>query len=392
MAGRLGVVSMLCCLGLIWAQASASVLFAAAGALPQFPPTGLPACGGNVAFPPDVRLVEPPPDVSPESAALVGVWEGATAEGANPSIGVASTIAIGTTVRLAVEEVAPGRARVVLGFGPLGGSPGSWTARVLPMTGGRMELSATPVGVFQLSGDRQTLNATLDRTGGRSGVRMTRCTMGETVVARSSPDARPSSATAPSAAALPAPGRVLYQDNFADPASGWPRQSNNPDRLLAGYESGEYYMIRPPRGPGWTWMSRGRESFADFRLEVEARLVDPTDGAYVSIGFHRQSNGDHYDFAVEPNALSYRLRASANDSVTTLTSRGTVLAIREGTATNRLGVWVRGDEIVLLINGQEVGRARDDRLPPGGLTLGAGNRGDGRTEVRYANLVVTAPE
>jgi len=151
----------------------------------QDAPSGLPACSGAVPFPPDIRLTEPAADVPAESAALVGVWQGAFAEGANPSPGVASTIVVGAAVRLAVEEVSPGQARIVLGFGALPGSTGRWTAGVVPMTAGRLDLGTNPPTIFSLSTDRQTLTGTVDRAGGRSGVRMTRCTMGEVVVSRS---------------------------------------------------------------------------------------------------------------------------------------------------------------------------------------------------------------
>jgi hypothetical protein len=391
MGGSLGTVSMLCGLALIWAHVGVPLPFAEARALPQFPPTGLPPCGGNISFPSDVQLVEPAASLPQESVALVGVWEGSFAEGANPSAGAASTLVFGAAVRLAVEQVTPGRARIVLGYGPVGNSPGSWSAHTVPMTDGRLQVDTTPVTVFQLSNDRQNLSATIDRASGRSGVRLTRCTMGETVVTHptSSTAAGPASATA-AAAPLPPPGRVLYQDSFADPTSGWPRQASNPDTLVAGYENCEYYVNRPARGPGWSWMSRSRESFADFQLEVDARLVGPAGGAYLAVGFRRQANGDHYDFIVEPEEQTYRLLARANDSVTTLISRTPSAMIREGAATNRLGVWMRGNEIVLLVNGQQVGRARDDKLPQGALTLGAGHRAEGRTEARYANLVVMA--
>lgn len=150
----------------------------------QDAPGTLPACSGDVPFPPDIRLIEPAPDLPAESAALVGVWQGSFAEGANPSAGVAATIVIGAAVRLAVEEVLPGRARIVLGLGTLGGSPGTWTAGTVPMAAGRLDLGTNPLMLFVLGNDRQTLNGTVDRAGGRSGVRMTRCTMGEAFVPR----------------------------------------------------------------------------------------------------------------------------------------------------------------------------------------------------------------
>ena len=52
-------------------------------------------------------------------------------------------------------------------------------------------------------------------------------------------------------------------------------------------------------------------------------------------------------------------------------------AIQSGTATNRLGVRAQGADVTLLINGQEVGRARAEELGPGGVGFGVGSLGDG---------------
>src|SRR3954464_2963908 len=104
---RFAACQALCCLGLQLAIFDASGHSADARSLHQFPPPGLPTCGGNISFPAAIRLTGPAPDLPAESAAVGGVWEGSFAEGANPSAGVASTIAIGAAVRLAVEEVTP---------------------------------------------------------------------------------------------------------------------------------------------------------------------------------------------------------------------------------------------------------------------------------------------
>ncbi|HEY7065713.1 MAG TPA: hypothetical protein VII06_29835 [Chloroflexota bacterium] len=405
MATRFGPLAAVGCLALLLAPIGAS-LSSAAGPLAQFPPTGLPPCGGSVPFPPDVRLREPAPGLPPESVALLGVWEGQLAEGANPSAGVASTIQIGAAVRLAVEEVTADRARIVLGYGALPTTSGSWSARVVPTNAGRLELGTNPLMVFTLSSDRQTLSGTIDRAGGRIGARLTRCTMGETIVERptSAPAVRPAATATPLPPPTPGadnppgppsrpPGPVLYQDDFTDSTSGWPRQSNNPEAALAGYDDGEYQVIRPARTSGANWFSRTREGFTDVQIEVDARLVAPTEGSYLFLGFRRQENGEHYGFEVDPDDGTYRLvRHVPNAASQTVIGRTRAPAIQGGTATNHLTVLVQGADVVLSINRREVGRAHDDQFAQGSLVLGVGNRGQGPTEGRFANLVVTSVE
>ena len=77
-------------------------------------------------------------------------------------------------------------------------------------------------------------------------------------------------------------------------------------------------------------------------------------------------------------------------AVTTLISLMHAPVINGGTARDRLGVRAQGPELVVLVNGHEVGRARDDGLREGGLGFGVGNLADGPTEGRFDNLVVAS--
>ena len=49
---------------------------------------------------------------------------------------------------------------------------------------------------------------------------------------------------------------------------------------------------------------------------------------------------------------------------------------------------VTAPEIVLLVNGEEVGRVRDQALREGTLALGVGHRADGFADARFSNLIV----
>jgi hypothetical protein len=55
-----------------------------------------------------------------------------------------------------------------------------------------------------------------------------------------------------------------------------------------------------------------------------------------------------------------------------------------------VGVRVQGPDIILLANGQEVGRARDDRYRAGAIGIGVANDAGNRGEARFDNLVVTS--
>jgi len=199
----------------------------------------------------------------------------------------------------------------------------------------------------------------------------------------------------PATGAGPAPGpggaRVLFRDDFTDPNSGWPRQASDPTTRRVGYVNGEYVVAKLPGSGGSPFVTRS-ERFADFFVELDARLAPPTDDAYLYLDFRRQPNGDHYSFVVDPNDSTFLLARSVGGSFTTLIGWTAAPAIQPGPARNRLGVRARGPEIVLFVNGQEVGRVRDDTLQEGTLAFGVGSLSDGGAEGYFSNLVVTSVE
>ena len=209
------------------------------------------------------------------------------------------------------------------------------------------------------------------------------------VVAPTEPAQASATVPGPAPGAASGPGRVLYRDDFANPNSGWLRQSNDPSTYLAGYEAGEYVVTRVAATPGRSAVWR-REGFIDFQVEIDARLVGSTEGSYLALIFRRQENGDHYSFVVDPQASTFRLLRHSGPSITNVIGWSAAPAIQGGTASNRLGVRVRGSEIMVLVNGQELAQARDDTFSEGWVGFGVGYLRDGPAEGRFSNLVVTS--
>jgi hypothetical protein len=130
------------------------------------------------------------------------------------------------------------------------------------------------------------------------------------------------------------------------------------------------------------------ERFGNFRVRVDARLLPPFEGGLLHVDFRHQPNGDRYSFVVNPHDGAFALRRIRDGRINPLIPATVSEAIQADAASNRLGVRARGNEIVLYVNGQEVGRAQDDGLREGWLSLGVSSLADARTEGRFANLVV----
>jgi hypothetical protein len=372
----------------------------------------LPPCALPVPFPGDVRIVAPAADLSPELAALSGVWEGNLGENVNPSIGTSSTIFSVPAIRVAVEQISQERARIVFGVGDLAGRPGSWSAGVTPLQpGGRIEFGTTNRVTLTPGGDRQALAASIASGSLRFGTVMTRCYASETYVEPSpTPTPRPTTTPRPTAAPRPTatvaalrggsvdvsgspdpapPGRVLLQDDFTNPASGWSRQSSAPEQSRVGYGDGEYTVARLIETAGRAMVWR-REGFFDSEVSLDARLLPPTDGAIVYLAVRRQESGDAYELVVDPNAGRFRLLRRVGTGITNLIPWTPSAAINPTDGSNRLSVRAQGAALTLQINGQEVGRATDETFRDGWLAFGVGQQEQGLVEARFGNLLVTS--
>jgi hypothetical protein len=206
--------------------------------------------------------------------------------------------------------------------------------------------------------------------------------------------ASPRATAAPGSAATRAPdtpaptsGAVLLEENFRDPASGWPRQSSDPARRRVGYVDGEY-AIAKLAGSGNPPVVTRPGDFGDFQLEVDVRLLAPTKDGYAYIDFRRQDNDDHYSLLVDPNDSTFQLQRNVGRRSQALIDWTYASAIRGGTVRNRIGIRARGADLTVLANGEEIGRAQDSTLRAGGLGFGVDNFGDGTSEVRFGNLSV----
>jgi hypothetical protein len=193
------------------------------------------------------------------------------------------------------------------------------------------------------------------------------------------------------------PGRVLFQDDFTDPTSGWAREALDPARDRYGYDSGEYYVVMPNRSGSTRLLLAFRLESPDYQAEVDARLLDPPSNtsevlAFRSVG--QSGNRQEYRLSVYPanrtfSVTLYRLQGTQGTN-TNLIGRMQAPQINGGDAWNRIGVRLQGAQLTALVNGETVGLVRDDTLQDGRLGIGV-SAGQARyLEGRFRNFVVTS--
>ncbi|MGD9893470.1 MAG: DUF4397 domain-containing protein [Dehalococcoidia bacterium] len=189
-----------------------------------------------------------------------------------------------------------------------------------------------------------------------------------------------------------APGTVLVDETFADPASGLlPATAPATASLIYGYVDDEYSLRN---------LEVATQSLAvpvdatNATIAVDARLIGDTTRRTVSVGcrFGSDTTGNRgYRLRVEPGAGVFRLVREDGTRDVFLRRDRVSPAIHRGNERNRLEITCAGNTITAAINGTVVTTVLDSTYGSGSLVIGVGARASGLTsEARFDNLVVTA--
>ncbi len=185
-------------------------------------------------------------------------------------------------------------------------------------------------------------------------------------------------------------GKVLLQDDFSDPDSGWPSSSS--EDSVVGYRNGQYRI--DVKSPNWeTWAYAG-EDFGDVIVEVDITKVRGDDTSDFGVLCRYQDKDHAYQFAIGADGYYQIFRWEPGDEKMLL-GDGEWLsskAIRQGNATNHLRAECVGNTLALYVNGTLIGVVHDDAYTHGDIALAVGTYDHGGTDIRFDNLVVYAPK
>lgn len=182
-------------------------------------------------------------------------------------------------------------------------------------------------------------------------------------------------------------GSVLFQDDFAQPTTGW-------DRLLVtegvmDYYSGGYRML--VNALQTNFWATPRRNFTDVRVEVDTgKMAGPDENR---IGVLCRYNGKDYYFFIITSDGFYGM-GLYKDGQATLLGQSEMLAsanINKGVAVNHLRADCTGSTLTFFVNGFQVAQAQDATLPSGDIGLIAGTFGEPGVDVIFDNFVVLQP-
>jgi hypothetical protein len=188
------------------------------------------------------------------------------------------------------------------------------------------------------------------------------------------------------AAALPS-GSVIFQDDFAQPTTGW-------DRFMVtegvmDYDGGGYRIL--VNALQMNFWATPHKSVTDVRLEVDTgKLAGPDENR---IGLVCRSNGEDYYFFLISSDGFYGV-GLFKDGQVSLLGQSEMLAstnINKGLAINHLRADCVGDTLTFFINGFETAKVKDTTLTSGDFGILAGTFTTPGVDIIFDNFVALQP-
>ena len=162
-------------------------------------------------------------------------------------------------------------------------------------------------------------------------------------------------------AAIPVSGKnVLYQDDFTNPATGWPEDKF--DNYFIGYHEPEYYHIEitTPHSKS-TVFAPEKKSFGDFTIDLQVLAVSaktaPEGDFRYGLAF-RRSGDQYYAFTVSPRTKKWFVLKSSPNQLSVL-AEGTDDSLQELDKDDTLRVDAQGSDFYFHINDKQVSQISD---------------------------------
>ncbi len=197
----------------------------------------------------------------------------------------------------------------------------------------------------------------------------------------SAPTAAPAAASSPTAATTEAAAitpttapvvdkNVLYQDEFTNPASGWPEEKF--DNYFVGYHEPEYYHVEIS-SPNYktTVFEPTKQTFEDATIQAKVFTVSKKTAATGDFNYgvaFRRSGDQYYVFSISPRTKKWYVLKSSPTSLTTV-KEGTEASIHDLDAADILRVDTQGANFTFYINDKLVGQLTDKDYAKGEVGL-----------------------
>lgn len=182
------------------------------------------------------------------------------------------------------------------------------------------------------------------------------------------------------------PGDIIYQEEFADNASGWDRIAN--DGGIMDYDSGGYrILVRQPKLNFW---ATPEKNFGDVRVEADVTKLNGPDENRTGL-ICRYQRGDYYFFIISNDGF-YAVGKFIGGQILLLGQEQMQSSelILPGSM-NHLRADCIGNTLTFYVNFNQVASVQDSDFPTGDVGVLAGAFTQPGVDVLFQNFVVMQP-
>lgn len=206
-------------------------------------------------------------------------------------------------------------------------------------------------------------------------------------VASAAPTEAPVEATATTAPA--SDPNILFQDDFTNPATGWPQDKF--DNYFIGYHEPEYYHIEiTSPNSKTTVFEPQKQSFGDTTVELKVLTNSTKTSASGDFRYgiaFRRSGDQYYAFTISPRTKKWFALKSSPSALTVL-AEGTDDNIHDLDTDDLLRVDAQGSNFVFHINDEVVGEATDPDYASGEIGFYVESFDSQNAHIHFDNLVI----
>lgn len=186
----------------------------------------------------------------------------------------------------------------------------------------------------------------------------------------------------------PPSGKVLFRDDFSDPATGWNRISG--ESGLTDYDDGLYRIVVTAANTD-IWSRPGLD-FTDASIEVDAIKVGGERDNRFGLICRAMDADNFYTFIISSDG--YFGIGKIKQQQYTLLGMDALQphpSIKVGSSINHMRADCVGDQLRLYVNGDLLAEVQDLDFPFGDVGLIAGTYDTPGTDIRFDNFFVRAP-
>lgn len=182
-------------------------------------------------------------------------------------------------------------------------------------------------------------------------------------------------------------GSVLFQDDFAQSATGWDRLTTAEGTM--DYDAGGYRLL--VNAPETNFWSTPHKNFADVRMEVDTGKLGGPDENRIGL-ICRYSGSDYYFFMFTSDGFyGVGIYTGGKAQLLGQSELQADINIKTGLAVNHIRADCMGDMLSFYINGFPVATVKDATLKSGDVGLLAGTFTQPSVDVIFDNFVVLKP-